>query len=933
MFNDNYLRLKNNSNVLKIILVLFAFLLYSYLFFLLFSQTDQRISALSLLPVIAASFFFGMRVGIITSLISILANTLYFHWLNLPALTIMIQNVPGALGSIGIAAALGYLHDIQEKFKNQLKISRQEIHERKKAEEKLFTIQMAFQPRLPNREMISKLSLNNIGSLNTFHKMYKEIAENAADIIYTVNLDGYFTYVNKIGLNSINISLEEFLKLKFSDLAAPGYKDIVKRFYLKQFLKKELNSYLEFPFKIREGSIRWFGQNGTLIFENEKITGFSFIARDITDRKKIENELKESEAVLRSITYMANDAIVSVDSDFNIIQWNRAAELMYGYSENEIIGKSIKEIMPPHKRNSFENIISMENPMNGIDPTNIMERLGYHKNGTSFPVEISIAEWEKNSAKFYTHIIRDITGRKEIEDKIKQSEKDYRLLFENAHEPILLIKPEDEKILEANEQACKIYGFDHSELVGTSLKNISKNVERGKEKIIETLEKEQFINFETIQYNKAGNEIYFEIYASTTEYKGEKVIISLNRDITSRVLAERKLEEYKNHLEELIEERTEKLKEANEKLSIEIQKLTDAESKILNQVEYFKTLVNTIPIPVFVKDRKNFYPICNKAFYDFFGTDNLESIGKNNLNFDSLSERKMLTDNTFETTVVDKENKIHEVIIHHANLLGKENTNEGYVGIILDISQQKKMQIEITKAFEAEKELGELKSRFVSTASHEFRTPLTSILASCELLQRYNEKWTSEKKLDTLKRIEKSVLYMNEMVNDVLTLSRAETGKLGFNPVKTNLINISKNILEEVRLIASTTHEFITDFDDKCGEVFVDEKLIRNIIGNLLTNAVKYSPKGGKIYFKLSQNCTTLKITVADEGLGISEEDQKKLFQPFFRGSNIETIPGTGLGLSIMQRGITLHKGTFSFKSKLNEGTTFNINIPLEKPE
>ena len=171
---------------------------------------------------------------------------------------------------------------------------------------------------------------------------------------------------------------------------------------------------------------------------------------------------------------------------------------------------------------------------------------------------------------------------------------------------------------------------------------------------------------------------------------------------------------------------------------------------------------------------------------------------------------------------------------------------------------------------------------------------------------------------------------MNEMINDVLTLNRAETGNLIFNPEEIEIVEIAKIILEEINSLAGSHHEFITDFSSDSIRVFVDEKLIRNILSNLLTNAVKYSPAGGKIYFSIHKTPKDLEIIIKDEGIGISDEDQKKLFEPFFRGSNIENISGTGLGLSITQRAVHLHKGNIKFNSKVNEGTVFRINIPLE---
>lgn len=922
---------KNGQNPVKIGLVFFSFLVYTYLFFLLFDDSNNQVSALSLLPVITISLFFGLRTGIIGTLVIICINGYYFQLFGLSFIGIIIENIPGELGSIALTAALGYLHDLYYKSKEQLRIIEKEIGERKKAERKLFEIQNTFQIERSGDLKNNKFNTKEIEGLNFAHKIYREIADNAADIIYTTNLEGYFTYVNKRGLESTNFSLKELLNIKYSDLVVKEYRLKARRFYLQQYLKKEASTYFEFPFRTKDGLIKWFGQNCTLIVEKEDITGFSLIARDITERKLMEDEIKKSKEILHSITYMANDAIISIDSDFNIIQWNRAAERMYQYSESEMLGKSLMLIVPPFDRDNLVKIIKMDNPAEGIDISKPINRLGYKKDSSVFPIEISIAEWKRDSERFFTHIIRDVTDRKHDEKKINQSEKEYRELFANAHEPILLIRPEGEIILEANERACKVYGYEHSEFVGMSLKDISKDAKRGEEKIDETIKKGYFINFETVQYNKEGKELYFEVNASITEYKGERVILSLNRDITDRVMAERNLEEYKNRLEKLVEERTEKLAEVNARLYEEVQKLTVADTKIQNQVEFFRTLINTIPIPVFVKDKNNIYSECNKAFLDFFGISKVDVIGAERINLTPFENKKnLIHEYGYETNVTDKEGKIHEVILYQSNLLKKDHTNEGWVGIILDITEQKKMQEETKKALAAEKELSALRSRFVSTTSHEFRTPLTTIQASAELLLRYFPRWDEEKKISVINRIQNSAVYMNGLITNVLTLNRSESGRITFNPQEVEIVSLCNSIIEEIKLVIKPGHsiEFIYSDNEISGNF--DVILIRQFLSNLLSNAVKYSPHGGVIKLILAKKDNEVVFEVKDTGIGISKEDQQNLFEPFFRGANISNIPGTGLGLSILKKAVELHKGKLEFNSELNSGTTFRVIIPYK---
>ncbi len=788
---------KNGRNPAKIGLTLFAFITYTILFFLLDHYSGEKVSALSILPVITLSLFFGIRTGLLGTVLIIAVNTAYLHLSGESSPHILIENIPGELGTIVISFALGYLHDLYYKYKDQYKIIEKEISERKKAEARLFEIQnmLGMGGIAPG---FFKQSADH-SDFNFQQKIYREIADNASDIIYTVDLRGYFTYVNKYACRSAGFTLEELLKMKYTDLVVTDYKERAIHFYLRQYLNKELNTYFEFPFKTRNGGVKWYGQNCALITENGKITGFSFIGRDITERKRMADEIRKREEILHSITYLANDAIISIDSEFNIIQCNKAAERMYGYSEEEMLGQSLALIVPPDERDGLAKLMQKKDPTEGLDTTRPFVRNGYRKDGTVFPVEISIAQWLNNNKRHFTHIIRDVTERKEIEQKIRNSEKEYRDLFNNAHEPILIIHPEGEIILEANDRACKTYGYDYKEFIGMSLKDISKDPQKGSEKVTETLKKGYFINFETVQYNKQGKELFFDVNASLTDYKGEKVILSLNRDITERVLAERELEVYREHLERLVEERTAKLAEVNERLQ---------------------------------------------------------------------------------------------------------------------------------KALEAEKKLSALRARFVSTASHEFRTPLTTIQASSELLLRYFSRWDDAKKITTISRVQKSAEYMNGLIESVLTLNRSDSGRVMFNPGEVEIVSLCGSIIEEISLLASPGHKIEFDFPEYEIRGLFDGLLIRQFLTNLLSNAVKYSPSGGLIKLKVSRDQETVIFEVSDKGIGISEDDQQNLFEPFFRGTNISNIPGTGLGLSILKKAVELHRGRLEFQSKINSGTTFRVFLP-----
>ncbi len=240
-----------------------------------------------------------------------------------------------------------------------------------------------------------------------------------------------------------------------------------------------------------------------------------------------------------------------------------------------------------------------------------------------------------------------------------------------------------------------------------------------------------------------------------------------------------------------------------------------------------------------------------------------------------------------------------------------------------------KLNAETGEALVRQKEINELKSRIITVVSHEYRTPLTTILSSAELLEQYSDKLSEEKKIRHLQRIVKAVNHLTALVEDMLDISQAEAGKLEFNPSPLDVEPFCRQLVEEVHKSAGQEHSIVFLSLGDCSSCVVDEKLLRQIFTNLLSNAIKYSPQGGTVHFKLRCQETTLVFQVRDEGIGIPEADQAHLFKPFERGSNIGTISGTGLGLAITKSLVELHGGQIAVDSAVGVGTTFTVTLPM----
>lgn len=244
------------------------------------------------------------------------------------------------------------------------------------------------------------------------------------------------------------------------------------------------------------------------------------------------------------------------------------------------------------------------------------------------------------------------------------------------------------------------------------------------------------------------------------------------------------------------------------------------------------------------------------------------------------------------------------------------------------LAELEKTKEEIRHALEKEKQLNELKSRFVTMASHEFRTPLSTILSSVQLIAKYDSDSTADKRSKHINRIKSAVNNLTEILNDFLSLGRLEEGAMFANPSEFNLIDMIEELIQEMKLVTKENQPLIHTHVGDENLVTLDRKFLKNILINLISNAIKFSPEGKKIEVSSLINKTNIEVRVKDFGIGIPDEDREHLFDRFFRASNVTNIQGTGLGLNIVSKYVEFMNGSIGCKSKLNEGTIFTIEFP-----
>jgi PAS domain S-box-containing protein len=245
-----------------------------------------------------------------------------------------------------------------------------------------------------------------------------------------------------------------------------------------------------------------------------------------------------------------------------------------------------------------------------------------------------------------------------------------------------------------------------------------------------------------------------------------------------------------------------------------------------------------------------------------------------------------------------------------------------------EVIERKKAEDEVRRSLERERELNELKSKFVSIASHEFRTPLSTVMSSAALVQQYKERQEYDKQDKHIGRIKSSVNHLTQILNDFLSLGKLEEGKVDVKTESIELDVFLQEIREEVQSFLKVGQTVEVSNEQGLKEIQSDVRILRNILFNLISNASKYSEPGNVIVISCEKSDSRILFHVKDDGIGIPKEDQKHLFDRFFRASNAGNVQGTGLGLNIVKRYVDLLSGEISFTSEPGDGTVFQISIP-----
>lgn len=528
----------------------------------------------------------------------------------------------------------------------------------------------------------------------------------------------------------------------------------------------------------------------------------------------------------------------------------------------------------------------------------------------------------------------------------RKAKKHLNAIFENAAEGIIVTNVEGD-IRMVNPHALELFGYKERELKGRKIEQLIPD--RFSKSHIK--HRNYFSNsphnrvmgegLELFGKRKDGTEFMAEISLGHFREDNRLYIIAFITDVTERQQSIIKINRLNEELEARVQDRTKKLSEAykimedsNSELQNEIAAREIAEKNLVDSQRLYEAMARHFPsgiIGIMNKDL-NYLLVNGTGLYEE-GLD--KAIFLEGKVFDNLHTSEKIAVETELKRSFRGETVTFEVLIKNnfynvkAVPLPESNDSIDKILIVItNITYAKRNELTLIKNLEREKELGKLKSRFVSTASHEFRTPLSTILTSAYLLKNYKGKDYEIVKDSHILRINKSVNNLTEILNDFLSLSKLEEGKVETNFSLIDIDSYLQDIKNEMSLhkqisqVLEYKHTGIKTIE-------TDKKILRNIVLNVLSNAIKYSKEDGLIQISSKVESEKLIIKVQDYGIGIPEEDLPYIFERFFRADNASYIQGTGLGLNIVKKYIALLDGEIHFKSKLNEGSTFIVELPV----
>jgi PAS domain S-box-containing protein len=752
-------------------------------------------------------------------------------------------------------------------------------------------------------------------ALQDIEQLFRLTFDQAAVGVAHTDRDGRFMSVNRRFSEMLGYRRDELFGREFRSVVQHEDADTLE-VALRRLLRGEIQEYSgDLRLNRRSGGFLWGNLTMSLMRQPTGEPKYGIImVEDITERKQTQEALRESEEQYRAITETASDAIITMDDRSRILFVNQAAITIFGYDESELLGYSFAMLLPEEMRGSprADANFYVSHGLSGGTPAT-KELTGLHKSGRQMVMEIACAESARADKRTYTAVIRDITERKRAEEERAEliaREQEARAQSEAAAVihgvvqasplPILTLDP-DGNILSWNEAARRTFGWSEEEVIGRPVPFVPDGGESESEGLRErALCGESLTNLEITRLTRDGSTV--DLYMSTAPVRdssGEITgIMYVYADITARKRAEKELQV---------------------------------------QRDFALQVMNTMGQGLAILDAQGHFEYANPAYARMLGCEPETLEGKSPFDFTlpedhgildgALDEQRAGQGSTYETRMLSADGA--GLYVLHTNVpRWREGQVVGGISVATDLTERKRTEEALAEARDQALEASRLKSEFLATMSHEIRTPMNGIIGMTELLEDTD---LDEEQKEFVGVVGDSAQALLTIVNDILDFSKMEADRVVLDNLDFEPVLVVEGAAE---LMAGKAREkglsLMTYVDSAIpSHVRGDAGRVRQVLLNLIGNAVKFTEHGDVILKAALDAATdtavTLRFSVTDTGIGLSDAARQRLFQPFVQadGSTTRKYGGTGLGLAICRRLSELMGGTIGVSSTEGQGSTF----------